>query len=94
MNAVLSIARDPHLLAEEIRVLAARAYETLHDPLTNPHETRELSERIGHLQETLGSMASDDLRLWLENLRRRVDAPMTQPVAGSTICRLTPATSV
>lgn len=83
MNAVPTIARDPHLLAEEIRDIASRAYETLHDPLIDPRETRELSERIGHLQGLMGPMASSDLSLWLANLRRRVEAPRATSVAKS-----------
>ncbi|AGA26971.1 hypothetical protein [Singulisphaera acidiphila] len=94
MNAASTIAPDPHLLAEEVRDLATRAYETLHDPLTDPQETRELSERISHLQGLMGSMASNDLSLWLENLRRRVDAPASHAVTtGSGIRRLAPSPS-
>ncbi|SIO60923.1 hypothetical protein SAMN05444166_6575 [Singulisphaera sp. GP187] len=93
MNAVPTIARDPHLLAEEIRNLATRAYETLHDPLTNPQETRELSKRILQLQGLMGPMASNDLSLWLENLRRRVDAPASQARPGPGVRQLTPVPS-
>jgi hypothetical protein len=82
MNVMPPSAHDPHLLAEAIRDLAAQAYQTLHDPLTDAQGTRELSRRIADLQGVIGGLASDDLSLWLENLRRRVDAPAEKSAAG------------
>lgn len=80
MNATPTRLHDPRILADEIRELAARAYQTLHAPLTDARETRKLSQRITELQDVTGDLASDELALWLENLQRRINAP-AQPAA-------------
>jgi hypothetical protein len=91
MNVMPSTVCDPRVLAEEIRDLAAQAYQTLHDPLTDARGTRELSRRIADLQGVIGGLASDDLSLWLENLRRRVDAPADPAAVGSNPRRRIPS---
>jgi hypothetical protein len=93
MNVMSTNARDPRVLAEEIRNLAAQAYRALHDPLTDARGTRELSRRIADLQGVIDGLASDDLALWLENLRRRVAAPANRAALGSNRRRPMPSPS-
>lgn len=82
--------RDPATLAAEVRALATIAYQAVNDPATRATEFRAISRRISRLQGEIPGRPSDDLSRWLENLRRRVDAPSAaflrrppSPVAAS-----------
>src|SRR4051794_12938127 len=66
---------DPAALAEEVRSLANDAYRSLNGPVADAPAALELSRRIGVLKHTIDRLDADELSLWLETLRRRIDCP-------------------
>jgi len=57
-----------------LRALAARVHCATRPPGGTPHELRTLARQIDHLRTQVRSRQADDLRLWLENLRHRVES--------------------
>ncbi len=57
-----------------LRALAVRVHNATRPPGGTPHELRTLARQIDHLRAQVRGCQADDLRLWLENLRHRVEA--------------------
>jgi hypothetical protein len=65
--------REPASLAGSIRRVGRLAHELLSDPMTTRREFRELSRRIGRLQQSLGCDVTNPLYVWAAHLKAEVD---------------------
>jgi hypothetical protein len=64
---------EPASLAGSIRRLGRVAHELLSDPMTTRREFRDLSRRIGRLQQSLDCDVVNPLYVWTEQLKVQVD---------------------
>src|SRR3954468_18550620 len=79
MNERVPDPNDPAELADEVRSLATDAYRSLNGQVVVPASARDLSQRASLLKARIDCLAADDLSLWLQNLRQRIDSPGASP---------------
>ena len=64
--------------------LAARVRAATRPPGGTTQELRTLARQIDHLRNQVRCRQADDLRLWLDNLRRRVEAQYDSATATAS----------
>jgi hypothetical protein len=79
MNDSASRLNDPAALADEVRSLASDAHRSLTGRSAVPNAAGDLSQRASLLKSRIDCLEADDLSLWLENLRQRIDSPEAPP---------------